>query len=443
MSRKRKNLNHQQGRTGQVSPQSKAQTQNNPELEASLEKLEKQRRLALLAPVIAVPLITLLFFLMGGGQAGSQTEAESEGTGLNTFVPEAAVDSTAAELSKQETYEKARQDSVRRAKQLALSDYLYEYDELAEQADEEAQTESASTRPPTGLNTDAYRPLSKKQMPEGDSATRALQAELNSFYEGYPGYDEGASFDQTSAKLDQLIQLVEMQLKMQAEREERQMEEALLGGKREMDTLHAPEREVETIIEVPSGRREVVSYLPPKAEADSDSISETPTQNRFYGTATNSKVVMHNTIKAVIHQDQVVMSGSTVKMRLLTDIEVNGRLIPRGTLIFGTVQLSGERASIQIKGLHYDQNLYEVALEAYGVDGLPGLHIPGSMTREAARDLATDTSDELPAETALEGAGGVPGQVAGSVIKTGKSLFSKRVKLQKVTLKAGTQLLLI
>ncbi|QNE42165.1 conjugative transposon protein TraM (plasmid) [Hymenobacter sp. NBH84] len=97
-----------------------------------------------------------------------------------------------------------------------------------------------------------------------------------------------------------------------------------------------------------------------------------------------------NTLPAVIHESQEVVSGSLVKMRLTESAVVNGRTLPANTFIYGKCSLAGERLNISIETLKTGNRVFPVALEVYDVDGLEGLHIPGAITRDAAKQAGAD-----------------------------------------------------
>ena len=55
-----------------------------------------------------------------------------------------------------------------------------------------------------------------------------------------------------------------------------------------------------------------------------------------------------NAIEAVVHETQTLVNGSTVKLRLLNDVYINGLLIPKNNFLFGTASLNGERLNIKL-----------------------------------------------------------------------------------------------
>jgi len=104
----------------------------------------------------------------------------------------------------------------------------------------------------------------------------------------------------------------------------------------------------------------------------------------------SSASVDANTLPAVIHESQEVVSGSLVKMRLTEPAVVNGHKLAANTFIYGTCSLSGERLSITIETLKAGGSIFPASLEVYDVDGLQGLHIPGTITRDASKQAGAD-----------------------------------------------------
>ena len=128
-----------------------------------------------------------------------------------------------------------------------------------------------------------------------------------------------------------------------------------------------------------------------------------------------------------------------MKLRLQSDIHVNGALIPKDSFIFGTASLSGERLSIEITNLRYGNSVFPVDLAVFDMDGLDGIHIPGAITRDVAAQSA-DRSVQGIGLTSLDPTW--QAQAASAGVETAKTLFSKKVKLIKVTVKAGYKVLL-
>lgn len=147
-----------------------------------------------------------------------------------------------------------------------------------------------------------------------------------------------------------------------------------------------------------------------------------------------------NTVEAVIPTTQTLTSGALVRLRLVEDLQLEDRLVPRGSLLYGTCRLRGERLTIEITSVLSDKTTLAVALTAYDLDGQDGLFIPGANGREVARQgagRALQQSLQLPSLSPSVGA-----QATGAGIAAARDMLSRQTRQVKVTLKAGHRLLL-
>ncbi len=145
-------------------------------------------------------------------------------------------------------------------------------------------------------------------------------------------------------------------------------------------------------------------------------------------------------IQAVIHETQTLTNGSTVKLRLVNDVYINGVLVPKDNFLFGIASLNGERLSIKINSIRHENSLFPVALSVYDMDGLNGIYIPGAITRDVAKQ-STDRALQSFGLTTLDPSLGK--QAASAGIEAAQNLLSKKIKLVKATVKAGYQVLLL
>jgi conjugative transposon TraM protein len=146
-----------------------------------------------------------------------------------------------------------------------------------------------------------------------------------------------------------------------------------------------------------------------------------------------------NAVEAVVHETETLVDGSIVKLRLVNDIYVNGNLIPKGNFLFGQASLGGERLTIEINSIRYNNSIFPVQLEVYDLDGLAGIHVPGAITRDVAKQSADNSLQSLEL-TSLNPS--LAAQATSAGVNTARSLLSRRVKLVKVTVKANYKVLL-
>ena len=99
-------------------------------------------------------------------------------------------------------------------------------------------------------------------------------------------------------------------------------------------------------------------------------------QPRNYGfnTAVGTGYAMgKNTVAACIHQDQTLVDGQAVKLRLLEPMQAGN------ILVAGTAKVQGERLDILVSSIEYAGNIIPVELAVFDTDGQKGLSVPSSM----------------------------------------------------------------
>jgi conjugative transposon TraM protein len=188
-----------------------------------------------------------------------------------------------------------------------------------------------------------------------------------------------------------------------------------------------------------SGEETPVSLLDNQVGINSSSINQSQ-QNGFYSLDELALAdEAQNAIQAVIHETQTLVAGSTVKLRLVNDVYINGILVPKDNLLFGEATLNGERLDIEIGNIRYQNSLFPVQLSVYDMDGMSGIYIPGAITRDVAKQSADRTIQGIGLTTIDPSLGA---QAASAGIEAARNMISKKVKLVKVTVKAGYQVLL-
>ena len=146
-----------------------------------------------------------------------------------------------------------------------------------------------------------------------------------------------------------------------------------------------------------------------------------------------------NTIAVTVPEKQVLVTGATIALRLEDDVRVNKVLIPRGQLVYGVVSLSNDRMLVHINAIRSDRNIYPTDLQVFDLDGLAGIHIPGQISRDVAKESADQGLSGLNLMTYDPS---LRAQAANAGIQTAKSLFGRKVRQVRVTVRAGYRLLL-
>lgn len=424
----------------------------------------QQRKLYMALPILALPFITIIFWALGGGQ-GTAVEARPIGpVGLNVNLPDAHF--AEKEIwDKLSLYEMAERDSNKFEEARESDPY---YDLIAFQTDQ----------PPAKIDTPREDKLISGFKQKGRSAidpneekvNRKLQelySEISKPAQGVSAQNETtqsipvSSDPQFTSDVSRLEVLMET---MQSDAEPDPEMEQIEGVLEKILDIQHPERVKERLsVQDKISKSNALSVEPvdeestismmnplpplqPALERDSagfDSVFQTEAilANGFFGLNDESVTDKEqtNSIQAIIHDTQELVAGSTVKMRLLNDIQVNGHRIPKDQLAYGICSINGERLTIEITSVRISNSLLPVALKVFDLDGLEGIYIPGAIERDAAKQASNDALQNIQLMSLNPSIGA---QAAAAGVDAAKGLFTKKAKLIKVTVKAGYQILL-
>lgn len=410
-------------------------------------KMIRQRRFMLVLPLLALPFMTLMFWSLGGGKMEKAEAQSAKQAGFNIKLPDANLKDEKP-MDKMSYYDQAKLDSLK-FQELVKNDPNYRNMDLSDSAGIAKDTFPGSSDR-KGLNTSLYGggsndPNTEKIYRKLAELDREMKkpADINNETAAYPASNPvgKANASVSTGEVNRLEQM--MQAMNQSDGEDPEMQQ--LNGMLEkiLDIQH-PDRVQEKLRQNSELKRGQVFAVSGSGKEDRISLLQTSTEistaNGFYSLDDNAITdESQNAIQAVIHETQTIVNGSTVKLRLVNDVFINGIHIPKDNFLFGTAALNGERLGIKINSIRYNNSLFPVELSVYDMDGLDGIYIPGAITRDVAKQSA-DRSMQTIGMTSLDPSWGA--QAASAGIEAAKTLFSKKVKLVKVTVKAGYQVLL-
>jgi conjugative transposon TraM protein len=394
----------------------------------------RKRKMMLMLPVLVLPFLTMAFWALGGGK-GEEKEKELNAGGLNLELPDAKIKEN-KNGDKLSFYNDADMDSLKR-KEMLRNDPYYKDSTLMDVT----SGLSTLTFAQNGLNNSPYS--SNAETNEQKIYQKINQ--INHQLVEPPSEPEKAGTPLPDAEAFSK-QVDEMQGMMQVMngKEEADPEMQDLNGTLEkiLDIQH-PERMKNKLLEKSIEQKQVAFIVSKEPGADNisllDTFKNTPAMStKFYGTEENV-TESGNSIEAVVHANQIIVSGAVIKLRLSNSIYISGVLIPKGNFIYGIAELNDERLTVEINSIRYGASLFPVKLEVYDLDGLPGIYIPGAISREVAKQSG-DNSLQLMELSSADAS--VKAQAATAGIGAVKSLLSKKVKLIKVMVKAGYKILL-
>jgi conjugative transposon TraM protein len=419
--------------------------------QAKTPKMIRQRRFLLVLPLLALPFMTMIFWALGGGKVQKAEAQVQKQEGFNIKLPDAILKDNKP-MNKMSYYDQAQLDSAR-FRELIKNDPNYKNLTLSEPSDYLSGQSGVQELPEKrGLNNSLYGsggyndPNEEKIYRKLAELDKEMNKPVNTTTEASYDYAKNTSNIKAATVGSENIDRLEQMMDMMNQSNEEDPELQQLNGMLEkiLDVQH-PERVQEKLRQTSQERKDQVFAVSAKADdipvslLDANQISGSQL-NGFYSLDNEKNIEQEqNAIRAVIHETQTVVDGSTVKLRLINDIFINGVRIPKDHFLFGIASLNGERLSIKIKSIVYNNSLFPVELSVYDMDGLDGIYIPGAITRDVAKQSA-DRSMQTIGLTSLDPSWGA--QAAGAGIEAARTLFSKKVKLVKVTVKAGYQVLL-
>lgn len=136
-------------------------------------------------------------------------------------------------------------------------------------------------------------------------------------------------------------------------------------------------------------------------------------------------------INVVVHSDQSVKNGSTVRLRAIEDFMINGIKIPRNTFMSGKVNISGQRVNIHVPTIAYNGKLFDVSYIVYDSgDGLEGANVPDLILHDAAKEELNNSIDQANQITISTPVGvSIPVSTAKKTIQETKAQLTENYKL--------------
>lgn len=380
-------------------------------------KIDKKKgKFVAFVSLMTILCIAVLWWIFS--QTKSADAKEKKAGGLNMQLPAANVQRDTAK-DKLSFYSVAAMDSLKRAEQIRMDPYRQDTT-IAE-----TQVAVNKTMPVYG---GAARPVnSSTGNDQLEAKIKSIQRQLSaSTYNDYPAADKKSFSDQ----------------------DQQQRKTVLPAPDPEMEAINSTLDKIMAIQNPKSNTASTNTVNQPGYKVSAGQETDTTyfgkrnaqkNQRSFYNDAAGS-AANPGAIAAIIPTEQTLQSGSVVKLELRVSVSVNGVALPAGTNVFGIASLEGERLLVHIPSIRFQNNLLPVSLNVYDMDGLEGIYVPGSVSREVAKASA---------DNAIQQSAGISGfdlsiktQAAAAGIGAVKSLLSKKVKQVRVSLAAGYQVLL-
>ena len=415
----------------------------------------RQRKFLLVLPLLALPFMTIIFWALGGGKVEQLEAQAATKKGFNINLPDAMLKDDKP-MDKMSYYNQAQLDSMKFLEMVKNDPnyknvFMTDTDDYLSGEDDTFQLPGSSG----GLNTSLYG-SQRSNDPNTDKIYRKLAELDREMNKPVPSSTESDEYDMyqstgdrggsnttvNSSDIDRLEQMMDMMNQPTGEDPEMKQINGMLD---KILDVQYPERVQERLKQTSAANRGQVFAVSSQKKDNAITLLDTDqsrdgSTNGFYSlTGATAVADSQNAIQAVVHETQTLVDGSTVKLRLVNDVFINGIHIPKGNFLYGIASLKGERLNVEINSIRYNNSLFPVEQSVYDMDGLDGIYIPGAITRDVAKQSA-DRSMQTLGLTTLDPSW--QAQAAGAGIEAAKTLFSRKVKLVKVQVKAGYKVLL-
>ena len=415
----------------------KPKKENKPKRELTPQQVQQRRKM------IVFPLMFLAFagcmYLIFAPSGKEDVNVESVG-GFNADIPLPAEDGIIAD--KQKAYEQAVTNRKQQDKIQSLQDFGFTLDDDTEEPQEEINLmPEEDPKPQRGGGTSSR------------AAYRDINRQLSTFYETPPVDEEKEELKRQVAELtdrlkqqqnatptaDDQMALLEKSYELAAR--------YMNGGQGQVAQVPVTggiERKPDAVA-VQAIRETTVSGLQqPMSDADFIRAYSQP-RNYGFNTAVGTGYAMgKNTVAACIHQDQTLVDGQAVKLRLLEPMQAGNIVVPKNTLVAGTAKVQGERLDILVSSIEYAGNIIPVELAVFDTDGQKGLSVPSSMEQEAFNEAMANIGSGLGTSISFAQSAGqqVAMDVTRGLLQGTSGYLAKKFRTVKVKLKAGYKVML-
>ena len=393
----------------------------NPCSDPSAEfERQRKRKVLLFAAILGCIFLVVLWFIFRPAPVKPQEGA----AGINTSVPDGKAQATVGD--KRKAAEQLRSEEQQQKRMMTLGDNSFSLlDDGLKPTEEPAPADDPALR--------------------AAEANRAMQRQVQGFY----------AAPQRNAEVEALKeQVAALQSQLDAERqqpdplelaeEQYKLARKYLGG-----GTAVGEEAVEQAKQRKDSRLSVMRPVREgEVEASTLDTRADFTVERNLGFLTAAGGVAHAdtpTVRACVASTQVIRAGSTVQLRLLEAVRIDGVTIPRNTPLYSLATISGMRLQVTVSSVEYGGRIFAVEAVAYDMDGQPGLNIPNSRERTALKEALASVGQTAGTSVNVTRSAGqqVLSELARGGLQASSQYVAGKLREVKITLKANHQLFLI
>ncbi len=417
--------------------------------EEQKRKLKKCAIFALMAVVFA-GCIWLIF-----APSDEDKAKEQIGTGFNADIPDPKKDGIIGD--KKDAYEQEQMKERQKNKMQSLQGYADMLENSKNERvviDFEDEPKQSTLRPKAPINNSvsAYQDINKTlgnfyEKPKDDPEKEEMKRKLEELEAKMSEKD-----DKQSAVDEQLLLMeksYEMAAKYMPQNQGESFSENNNSLKNKIDNYgkdSSTKNGKTTVSPVRQIQKQTVSSL--AQSISNEELFQMYDQSRNMGFNTvggEVGVSTKNTISAVIHDNQTVIDGQTTRLRLVEPLVAGSTLIPENTILTGIAKIQGERLDILISSIEYEETIILVEMVTYDTDGQRGIHIPGSLEMNAAKEIVANMGNSVGTSFTMTQSTGaqLASDLSKGAIQGVSAYMQKKIRQVKVTLKSGYRIMLM
>jgi conjugative transposon TraM protein len=396
----------------------------------------RKRKFLIVLPLLVLPFVVMFFAALGGGK-GSTEKKDVNRPGINTSLPNAHFKG-GKEKDKLALYDEANKDSLRRRAAFRNDPWQMRETDTTDLMEIKSAALQRIFQQAAGQNLKNIN---------ADPNAEKLQQKLSQLKKVLNQQSSVNSAQKTVQQSPVSNNLENVEQMINARSNEPDPEINKLSGMLDKIMLIQHPESLQDSMRRLSEKNKAQTFVVRTAEPG-DNISllgssdgDTFKKIGFYGLNDETSLAneKQNCIEAVIPETQTLVSGATVKLRLLNDIFINGMKISKDEFVYGTATLSNERLKIAINSIRFENNILPVSLSVYDMDGMAGIYIPGSINRDVSKESADDAVSTLGLTTVDQSPGA---QATQAGIEAAKTLASRKIRLIRLTVQSGYRVLL-
>lgn len=419
---------------------------------ADLKQKVKKYAVFALAGILCVASVVFIF-----RPSEADIEKEQQGLGFNADIPDPKEQGIIGD--KKDAYEQEQMKQKQNDRMQSLQDYAFMLGDAKFNNDElnlledakPTQREVAKKQTPITNSVSAYQDINKTlgnfyEQPKVDPEKEELKQRLEELEAKINDKDSKQSaMDEQLALMEKSYQMAAKYIPQSQNQGDPSSNESLskrivkgsVGSSTNGKTKITPIKQV---------REQTVSAL--AQNISNEELYQQYDQARNFGFNTiGSKVLTSdkNTIGAVVHDDQTLIDGQTVRLRLTEPLVAGTSVIAENSIITGVAKIQGERLEILITSLEYQAEIIPVEMTVYDIDGQRGIYIPGSMEMNAVKEIAANMGNSVGTSFTMNQSAGeqITSDLTKGLMQGASQYMTKKIRQVKVNLKSGYKLYLL